>query len=195
MDFIAFYSSDIFKWVLLPILIFCARLIDVSLGTLRIIYIARGVKYLAPLIGFVEVNIWLLAIGQIMMNLNNIVCAIAYAAGFATGNFFGILIEEKLSIGTVILRVIIKHDTTQLVECLQQHGYGVTTVDAQGVKGPVKIILTVIRREDLKTVIPQIKQIHPHAFYSVEDVRSVSEAIFPSKIHRRRIPSGLRKGK
>lgn len=195
MDLIAFYTSDIFKWVIIPILIFCARLIDVSLGTLRIIYLSRGVKYLVPLIGFIEINIWLLAIGQIMMNLDNIVCAFAYAAGFATGNFIGILIEERLSIGTVIIRVIVKHDTTQIIDCFKKKGYTVTTVDAQGETGPVKLIFAVIRREDLKEIISQIKHIHPRAFYSVEDVRTVSEGMFPSRRHRRRIPTGLRKGK
>ncbi|MFH1101062.1 MAG: DUF2179 domain-containing protein [Methanobacteriota archaeon] len=195
MDLITFYQSDLFKWIILPLLIFSARLIDVSLGTLRIIFLSRGLKYLAPIIGFIEVNIWLLAIGQIMINLNNIVCSIAYAGGFATGTFIGMLIEEKLSIGTVILRVITKHDNTKLVGCLRENGYGVTTVDAEGVKGPVKIIFAVIRREDLKTVVQQVKQIHPHAFYSVEDVRSVGEAMFPTTRHHQFFPFGIRKGK
>jgi len=194
MDFVAFYSSDIFKWIILPLLIFCARLIDVSLGTLRIIFVSHGIKYLAPIIGFFEVSIWLVAISQIMTNLNNIVCGIAYAAGFASGNFIGLLLEERLSIGTVILRIIIKHDDQKLIECLQKSGYGVTLVDALGVKGPVKIILAVMRREDLKEVLSQVEQAHPHAFYSIEDVRSVGEAIFPSR-HKNWLPHPIRKGK
>jgi len=195
MDIISFYTSDVFKWIILPILIFCARMTDVSLGTLRIIFVSRGIKYIAPIIGFIEVNIWLLAIGQIMVNLNNIICSVAYAGGFAIGNFVGILIEEKLSIGNVILRLITKHDSTQLVECLRKDGYGVTTMDAEGEKGPVKVILVVMRRADLKDVVKQVEQIHPHAFYSVEDVRSVREAIFPSSRHHHRFLPGVRKSK
>jgi uncharacterized protein YebE (UPF0316 family) len=198
MDLMSFYNSDLFKWVILPILIFLARLTDVSLGTMRIIFVSRGVKYLAPVIGFVEVNIWLLAIGQIMENLSNnnpnsIVCTLAYAGGFATGSFVGILIEEKVSIGLVLLRLISRHDTKELIEYLKSENYGVTIHDAEGVKGPVKIIFAVIRRKDLHNVLDRINQIHPHAFYSVEDVRSVGEAVMP--MHRRHLFSFQRKGK
>ncbi|MGF3554602.1 MAG: DUF5698 domain-containing protein, partial [Thermoplasmatota archaeon] len=97
-------------WIILPILIFISRLIDVSLGALRIIFISRGLKYLAPIIAFIEINIWLLAISQIMLNLNNTACALAYAGGFALGNLLGIVIEERLSVGLVLLRIITKHD-------------------------------------------------------------------------------------
>jgi uncharacterized protein YebE (UPF0316 family) len=193
MDFFEFYTSDLFKWVILPLLIFCARLIDVSLGTVRIIFVSRGVKYIAPIIAFFEINIWLLAIGQIMQNLNNVVCSLAYAAGFATGNFLGIIIEEKISIGLVLVRIITKHDSTELVSCLREKNYGVTTHDAEGIQGPVKIIFAVVRREDIHTIIQQVEKIHPHAFYSVEDVRSVGDAVFPSK--RRHLLYWHRKGK
>jgi uncharacterized protein YebE (UPF0316 family) len=193
MDALSLYNSDLFRWVILPILIFVARLIDVSLGTLRIIFVSHGLKYIAPIVGFIEINIWLLAIGQIMQNLNNLVCSLAYAGGFAMGAFFGMLIEEKLSIGMVMVRIICKHDTTELIKSLTEANYGVTTHDAEGVKGPVKIIFAVIRRGDLHDVLDRIHKIHPHAFYSVEDVRSVGEAMFP--YHRHRLFQSHRKGK
>jgi uncharacterized protein YebE (UPF0316 family) len=179
MDLTLLYDSDIFRWIILPVLIFLARLIDVSLGTLRIMFISRGLKYLAPIIAFFEINIWLLAIGQIILNLNNIVCTLAYAAGFALGNLLGIIIEEKLSIGLVLIRIITKHDVERLVDCLKKEKYGVTLVDAEGVNGKVKIIFTVIRRRHLSETLKNIKLVHPHAFYTVEDVRSVGEAILP----------------
>ena len=193
MDALSFYNSDLFKWVILPILIFVARLIDVSLGTLRIIFVAHGLKYIAPIVGFVEINIWLLAIGQIMQNLNNLMCSLAYAAGFSMGAFFGMLIEEKLSIGMVMIRIICKHDATELIKSLTAANYGVTTHDAEGLKGPVKIIFAVIRREDLHDILDRIHKIHPHAFYSVEDVRSVGEAMFP--YHQHKLLQWHRKGK
>jgi uncharacterized protein YebE (UPF0316 family) len=193
MDALSLYNSDLLRWVILPILIFVARLIDVSLGTLRIIFVSHGLKYIAPIVGFIEINIWLLAIGQIMQNLNNLVCSLAYAGGFAMGAFFGMLIEEKLSIGMVMVRIICKHDTTELIKSLTEANYGVTTHDAEGVKGPVKIIFAVIRRGDLHDVLDRIHKIHPHAFYSVEDVRSVGEAMFP--YHRHRLFQSHRKGK
>ncbi len=193
MDALSFYNSDLFRWVILPILIFSARLIDVSLGTLRIIFVSHGLKYIAPIVGFIEINIWLLAIGQIMQNLNNLICSLAYAAGFSMGAFLGMLIEEKLSIGMVMVRVICKHDATELIKSLTEANYGVTTHDAEGVTGSVKIIFAVIRREDLHDVLDRIHKIHPHAFYSVEDVRSVGEAMFP--YHRHRLFQSHRKGK
>lgn len=193
MDALAFYNSDLFKWVILPIMIFIARLIDVSLGTLRIIFVSHGLKYLAPVIGFIEINIWLLAIGQIMQNLDNLACSLAYAGGFAMGAFFGMLLEEKLSIGMVMIRIICKHDASELIKSLRDAEYGVTTHDAEGIKGPVKIIFAVIRREDLQDILDKIHTIHPHAFYSVEDVRTVGEAMFPYQKHR--LAQWHRKGK
>jgi uncharacterized protein YebE (UPF0316 family) len=193
MDLLSFYSSDVFKWVILPLLIFIARLVDVSLGTLRIIFVSHGLKYIAPLVGFVEINIWLLAIGQIINHLDNLVCALAYAGGFAIGSFIGMLIEEKLSIGMVMVRVICKHDTSELIKSLRAAEYGVTTHDAEGINGPVKIIFAVIRRADLPDVLDRIHTIHPHAFYSVEEIKSVGEAMVP--YHHHRLFQWHRKGK
>jgi uncharacterized protein YebE (UPF0316 family) len=100
-------GSPVFAWVILPLLIFAARICDVTLGTLRIIFVSRGKKLLAPLLGFFEVSIWLLAISQIMQNLNNPVCFLAYAGGFAMGNFVGILIEDKLAMGILVIRIFL----------------------------------------------------------------------------------------
>jgi len=91
LDFLLM-SSKLFAWVVLPVLIFIARVADVSLGTVRVIFITRGLKYFAPIVGFLEILIWLLAIGQIMRNLSHPICYIAYAGGFATGNYVGIWI-------------------------------------------------------------------------------------------------------
>jgi uncharacterized protein YebE (UPF0316 family) len=173
------FNSDIFKWMILPILIFTARLVDVSLGTIRIIFISRGLKYIAPLIAFIEINIWLLAVAQIIMNLSNPLYAMAYAGGFAMGNLVGMVIEEKISIGSVIVRIIVKHDGDKIYDHLTSEKYGVTMVDAKGIEGDVKLILVVIRRGDLKKILDHIKTIHPHAFYTVEDTRTVKDAVLP----------------
>jgi len=112
-------NSAFYAWLILPLLIFLARVADVSIGTIRLIFISRGLKYLAPLVGFFEILIWLLAIGQIMKNLSNPACYIAYAGGFAMGNFVGMWIAERLSLGVVLIRVVTKKDATELVECLK----------------------------------------------------------------------------
>ncbi|MBP1929585.1 uncharacterized protein YebE (UPF0316 family) [Methanolinea mesophila] len=172
-------SGDIFAWVILPALIFSARVADVSLGTIRVIFISKGLKYIAPVIGFFEVIIWLLAIGQVMQNLTNVASYVAYGAGFATGTLMGMLVEERLSLGTVIIRVITRVDSAELVAKLRGRNYGVTEVDAVGSTGEVKVLLTVVRRQDAGEVIALIKQFNPHAFYSIEEVKSVREGVFP----------------
>jgi len=145
-------NSPLFTWCIIPLLIALARITDVTLGTIRIIYISRGMKMLAPIFGFFEILIWLMAIGQIMQNLSNPVYYFAYAFGFSGGNLVGIFIEERLAVGRVILRIITQRDATELVGHLRSAGYGVTTVDAEGAQGPVKLIFTVIDREKIKAV-------------------------------------------
>jgi uncharacterized protein YebE (UPF0316 family) len=172
-------SSDVFAWVVLPILIFSARVADVSLGTIRVIFISKGLKYIAPVIGFFEVIIWLLAIGQVMQNLTNVASYIAYGAGFATGTLMGMLVEERLSLGTVIIRVITRKDSADLVSRLRSLNYGVTEVNAEGSTGHVKVLLMVIRRQDTNEVVAAIKQFNPAAFFPIEEVKSVKEGVFP----------------
>ncbi len=174
-------SPVLLTYVVLPILIFCARICDVSLGTIRVIFISKGIKYIAPFIGFFEVIIWLLAIGQVMNNLTNVVAYIAYGAGFASGTFIGMLIEEKISLGLTSVLIITKKDPTELIQYLRSHDYGVTSIDGEGATGRVKMVYTIIKRQDLAHVVSIIKQFHPNAFYSVDEVKSVSEGVFPER--------------
>jgi len=172
-------SPDIYTWLIIPLLIFLARIFDVSIGTIRILFISRGKKYLAPIMGFCEVLIWLLAIGQIMRNLTNVLCYVAYAGGFATGTYVGLWIEEKLAVGLMMIRVVTTRDASPLIEHLSKEAFGVTHVAARGVTGKVRIVFTIIKRSDLSRVIGIIRQFNPNAFYSTEDVRSVSKEVFP----------------
>jgi uncharacterized protein YebE (UPF0316 family) len=176
---VSFLDSSIFNYLILPLLIFLSRVADVSIGTIRIIFVSKGKKYLAPLLGFFEILIWLLAISRIMQNLDNYINYIAYAGGFAAGNYVGMLLEEKIAIGVMIVRVITQKPADALIEKLNSMGCGITSVDARGTKEDVHVIYTVIHRSELKDVIEIIKQYNPKAFYSVEDVRHVNEGIFP----------------
>ena len=178
----AFLSSDLFVWVLLPLLIFLSRVLDVSIGTMRLIFVSKGFKILAPMLGFFEVTIWLLAIGQIMQHLNNIMCYIAYGAGFAMGNYIGIVLEEKMSIGTVLIRVIPKLNTDKLIDFLREREFAVTTVDVEGMSGKVKMLLSIVNRKHTKEYIEAVNQFNPKAFYTIEDIGSVKEGYF--KKHR-----------
>jgi uncharacterized protein YebE (UPF0316 family) len=175
-----FPQGDLFSLIVVPALIFCARIADVTFGTLRIIYVSRGMRYYAALVGFFEILIWLLAIGQVMQNLNSPATYIAYGLGFSTGNFVGISLERKLAMGNLLVRVITRREADDLVGFLRNSGYGVTSVDARGEAGPVKLIFTVVKRKNLPEVVATIKLFNPRAFYTIEDVRFVQEtAEFP----------------
>lgn len=173
-----FINSELFTFILLPLFIFLARIIDVSLGTLRIIFVTKGMRHIAPLVGFVEVLIWIIAISRIMQNLDNWLCYIAYAAGFASGNFMGMLIEEKLAIGHEMVRVITRKDATNLINELREKGYGVTSVRAEGIDGEVAVIYLIVRRSMLKEVLAIINKNNPRALYTVEAIRYVNRDIF-----------------
>ena len=175
------FDLDLYAWVVIPFLIFIARIADVSIGTIRLIFISRGLKYLAPVVGFFEILIWLLAIGQIMKNLSNPVCYIAYAGGFAMGNFVGMCIAEKLSLGVVLVRVVTKKDAAELVAYLKSADYGVTSVDGHGASGQVRVVFTIVPRREVQGVVNLINKFNPKAFYSIEEVSFVKKGIFPAK--------------
>jgi uncharacterized protein YebE (UPF0316 family) len=162
----------------LPILVFFARILDVSLGTLRINFIGKGKRLLPPLLGFVEVFIWIVVVSHLVNSLSNLIGYLAYAAGFATGTYVGMLIETRLAIGTLIIRAIVSGETNELVGSLKEAGYGLTFFDAQGATGPVKVIYTVINRKELADVVRLLQSLHPHVFYTVEEARTASEGIF-----------------
>ncbi|UCF31612.1 MAG: DUF2179 domain-containing protein [bacterium] len=190
-------NSNVFSLVLLPLLIFLARITDVTIGTLRIIFISRDLRTVAALAGFFEILIWLFAISQIMSNLTNVVNYVAYAGGFAVGNYIGITIERRIAFGYQIIRIITQRDATDLEKYLREANHIVTSVNAEGSRGPVKILFTVIKRKHLHGVVDSIKKFNPQAFYTVEDLRFVSETGIVSPVPPRRgfrFPS-LRKGK
>jgi len=172
-------DSTFAGFVLLPLMIFFARICDVSLGTLRIVMISKGQKRIAPFLGFFEVLIWLLAIGKIMQNLDNWACYISYAGGYATGNYIGMLIEEKLAVGIVKLEIITGSDSGRLINALILAGYGITHhIATGGASGEgVSVIYSVVQRNDVNKVVSLIREYNPTAFYSIGDVRFVNKEL------------------
>jgi uncharacterized protein YebE (UPF0316 family) len=169
--------------------IFFSRIFDVSLGTLRIIFVSKGIKRFAPIIGFFEVLIWIIVVSKVLDNLDNWIGYIAYAAGFATGNYVGMKLEQKLAIGHEIVRVITKKEAHELIAILKDKGYGLTTVKANGLDGEVAILYLIIKRKKMKEVVELIRIFNPQALYTVEDIRSVSREIYygESGVKRSRI--------
>lgn len=173
-----FFNSEAFSYIVLPLLIFLARICDVSIGTLRIIFVSKGKKNIAPILGFFEVLIWITAISKIMQNLDHYINYVAYAAGFATGNLVGMIIEEKLAMGIQMIRVFASERGTELVRILNCNGFGATYVEAHGAKEKVHLVYSIVHRNELEKVLSLIDSFNPKAFFTIEDVKSVNEGIF-----------------
>jgi uncharacterized protein YebE (UPF0316 family) len=175
MNFFNGIEPELLNWVVLPLFIFFARIIDVSIGTIRIILVGKGIRGIATIAGFIEVFIWIIAIGQIMQNLDNFINYFAYASGFATGTYVGIFLENKISIGKVVVRIITRKDASELITHLSDDNYHLTSIDANGRYGPVKIIFLVLKRKEVSGLINIINKYNPKAFYTIEDVRFVND--------------------
>ncbi|MCC7303603.1 MAG: DUF2179 domain-containing protein [Bacteroidia bacterium] len=189
---------DWYGYIVLPLLIVCSRLFDVTLGTIRHVFIARGFNKLVPLLGFFEVLIWIIVVRQVMNGMESWPAYIAWAGGFALGNYFGLIIEQRLALGMQIVRIITHQASDDLVRSMREMDHGVTIMDAQGAKGPVKVIFTIVKRESLNDLEDAIAIHQPNAFYSVEDVKDASMGVFRSRKERNSVLQllrRLRKGK
>jgi uncharacterized protein YebE (UPF0316 family) len=174
----SFLESDTYAYIIMPALIFLARITDVSIGTIRIIVISRGNKMIAPILGFFEVLIWVIVISNIIQHLNNFYAYLAYAGGFATGNYVGLWIEEKLAIGINLVRIITKDMAHDLMNELHDRGYGATVVNAKGKTDDVSMIYTIVKRKEVNQIVELIHKLNPDAFYTIEDVKYVSHENF-----------------
>ena len=168
-------SESIFSYVLLPLLIFCARIFDVSINTIRIIYVLGGRRLTATVLGFFESFIWLMAIRQIFEHLDNWICYVAYPGGFAMGILVGMMIEERIAYGKVIVRIITRKDVTELIAYLNKNQFRYTKVNADGPDGHESLVFTVLQRESLEKLLAEMKAILPSAFYTVEKVNRAGE--------------------
>lgn len=157
-----------------PLFIFLARILDVSLGTLRIMFVSKGMRGKATILGFIEVLIWIVIVAQIFQNLDNWVNYVAFAGGFATGTYIGMFIEERMKMGVQIFRIIVGEESENLALKLNEAHFRVTEIDGKGKYGPVKILFTVAKRKRWRDLAEVVNQHAPEAFYSVEDVKHVS---------------------
>ena len=188
------FQSEAFSLYGIPLLICLARVLDVSIGTLRIIFVSKGLRLWAPILGFFEVSIWLIAISKVMENLTNPINYIAYALGFSLGNYIGMFIESRLALGMVVIRMITKKDSHDLVSALRSLRYSVTVADAEGNNGIVSVVFTVIKRSDIEKVRSLIGIYNPLAVYSIEDVRHASDPSFPMEEKKHSLFSTLFRG-
>jgi uncharacterized protein YebE (UPF0316 family) len=169
---------------MLPLLVFLAETCVVTLSTIRTIFVSRGWKTLAPVLGFFEVSIWMFAITQVMRNLDRPDCFLAFAGGFSLGNYLGILIEQKLALGHAVVHVTTHRRADELAERLREEGHGATVLDAKGSTGSVQVTFTVVRRRELPKAISVIREFDPTAFYSVSDLQHAAAGVFPPTVSR-----------
>ena len=163
------------EWIVIPLLIFIARIFDVSIATLRMMYTINENRGLASFLGFVEVLIWLVAVSQALQNLSTPMAYIGYAGGFATGTYVGMLIEKRLASGIVLIRIItVKHDSHALVEFLRKDNYLVTSLDAEGNEGHVNVVFLPAKRKEIKKIVEALKRFNPNALFTIENLRYVS---------------------
>jgi uncharacterized protein YebE (UPF0316 family) len=162
-------------WTMLAsaLLIFCLRLVDVSLGTVRLLMIGRGQRKIAPLLGFVEVTIWVIAISQVITNLDNIINILAYSGGFAAGTLVGMWIEDKLPLGHVGISIVSTTQGQEIARKLRQADYGVMELIGSGQSGVVNLITTIVTRKDVKDVLQLVNQTDPRSFIAVDDMKVV----------------------
>ena len=159
--------------LLYALLIFFLRVGDMSLDTIRVLFVVRGRKGLAWVLGFAQSAIFVLAISSVLSNAKNVMNVLGYAGGFATGNVVGMLIEERLAIGHILLTIISPMRGAVIAEQLRAAGYGVTEVPARGKDGTVTMLHCSVLRKDIDNVETVVLEADPGAFVTAEDVRPV----------------------
>jgi uncharacterized protein YebE (UPF0316 family) len=163
-----------------PLVIFGLRVCDMSLDTLRVLFVVRGQKPLAWLLGFFQSAIWVLAITSVLSNLDNLWNIVAYAGGFATGNVVGMTIEERLAIGHSNLQIISSRRGSAIADAIRTAGYAATEMAARGRDGTVSVISCSMRRRDVVRVRKKVESIDPEAFITVEDIRPIHRGFWRS---------------
>ena len=171
-------NIDWYAWVILPLIIFFARICDVTLGTIRIISVSRGLRKLAPILGFFEVLIWIVVIGQLVQNLKSPTAYFGYAAGFACGNYIGMIIEQKLAIGIYMVRIFLLETKTDLACSLREKGYGVTIFRGEGKTGPVQMLYITVQRKQMEDLMRVVHTEAPDVFITVEEARTAEKGFF-----------------
>lgn len=167
------------EWHVL-LLIFCARLLDVPIGTVRMIMVMNGHRYVSAALGFFEVIIWMIAVGKAIQYIDSVVALVAYGGGFALGTLLGMEIEQRLAIGWRVIRVINPRPELLLAERLRRQGYHATRIDGHGGgggfsrEGPVEIVFLAVKRKIVPGVMDKIARVAPDAIVSVERAEKVS---------------------
>jgi len=151
--------------------IFALRITDMSLDTLRVLFVVRGRRTIVWVLGFFQSAVYVIAITKVLSDLSNPLTVLGYAAGFATGNIIGMVVEERLAVGHIQLQIVSKKHGPALAKALRAGGYGVTEISARGRDGTVRLLTTSVLRKDLADAHRIVHETDPDAFMTSEDVR------------------------
>ena len=158
---------------LVALAIFALRIGDMSLDTIRVLFVVRGRKGLAWVLGFFQSLIFVVAISSVLSNLDNPLNILAYAAGFATGNVVGMLMEERMAIGFLQFTIISSNLGAVVAEQLRKSGFAVTEIPARGRNGTVTMLQTNVKRKDMDNIETIVLEADPDAFVTLDEVRPV----------------------
>jgi len=169
--------------LLTGILVFLSRIGDVGIGTMRTISMVHGRAKMAFFLGFMEVSIWLIVITAVLHRISATpVLGLFYALGFSAGNVVGIMLEKRIALGQVVLRVISEYSGKEMAGKLREKGHAVTTFRGEGLSGPVTLLYVACQRKELKSILPVVKSIEEDAFYVVEHAGEVSRLYRPTMV-------------
>jgi len=173
-------NFDIISYILLPVLIFLARLADVTVATVKLMFVVNNARKMAAILGFFEALITIMALSRIIQDANNLPAFIMYAAGFAAGTYVGMWIESKMAYGSVLVRIISKEMPEELFQYLAEHKYNFSLVDGYDAFGNTRVLFTVCKRSNTQNLLARLEQIAPQALYTVESVKQVSRDLIPN---------------
>ncbi len=160
-------------------LIFFARVLDMSLSTVRTLMVMQSRKLQAAAIGFFEVGIYITVLGKVVSGLDNPMNLFVYCAGFATGNYVGIVLENKIALGNLSAQIILKTANNEiLVDTLRKEEFGVTIIEGQGLEGPREILNVALNRRDLQRLKKVVDSVDPNAYVTVNSIIPIRGGYF-----------------
>lgn len=166
--------------IITGIVVFFARIADVSIGTVRTIVTVQGRTGIAFVLALFEISIWLLVVSTVIGQVREYpLLIIFYAFGYATGNVVGIMVEKKLAFGIIILKILTRNAGQQITDYLRGKGQPVTVFSGEGMSGPVNELYIACRRRDLKWILPEVMDIDEQLFYVIEQARDISRILKP----------------
>jgi len=170
------------------ILVFCLRIVDVSLDTMRVLFAIRGKRAVAGSLGFFQALVWIIAVGNVIRHLDSWMHVVGYAGGYAMGTMVGITIERAVAYGLSAVRIVSRHGGVEMAEALRERGYGVTEYAGYGREGGVEIVSSVVQRAHLDEVMEIVDRYDPQAFVTVEEPKILRGGSFAARDWRSGTP-------